>query len=261
MAAVPLLAVLASLLADTSGNRGAPIYSAESIANSAANVAAFYAANTFVTIYGQNLAYTTKEISLDDVRGQNLPTVLTGTGVRVLINQIPANIWYVSPMQVNLLIPPSLTAGPATVQLVVDGLAGPAITIALNSSAPALFQWDASTVVATHGNWPPITVSSPAKAGEVIVLYASGLGPTLPRAVPNQAPQGPAPLEHISDFRVLLNGVPVDSRRIEYAGATPGYAGLFQINLRLPEDAPPNPEIRVGYGDRLSPAQRYLPLQ
>jgi uncharacterized protein (TIGR03437 family) len=59
----------------------------------------------------------------------------------------------------------------------------------------------------------------------------------------------------------MLNGVAVDSRRIYYVGVTPGYAGLFQINVRLPDDAPPDPEIRVGTSDRMSPEGRYLPLQ
>ena len=93
------------------------------------------------------------------------------------------------------------------------------------------------------------------------MLYATGLGPTIPSAVPNRIPREVAWLASMSDFRIILNGVPVDPLRIDYAGVTPGYAGLFQINLRLPYDAPPNPEIRVGNGDVLSPALRYLPVQ
>ena len=60
--------------------------------------------------------------------------------MRVLINQIFADVYYVSPGQVNVLIPPSLTAGPVTVQLVNDGLAGPPVTITLSASAPVLFE-------------------------------------------------------------------------------------------------------------------------
>src|SRR5690348_7781204 len=124
MAAAWLAALaLGPLLADTSGTVGAPYYTADSIANSAANVAAFYTPNSFLSIYGQNLAYVTKPISPDDIRAGQLPTALTGTGVRVLINLIPADMYYVSPNQVNVLIPASLTAGPAVVQLVNDGVA------------------------------------------------------------------------------------------------------------------------------------------
>src|SRR5882757_553199 len=114
MAAVLLLAAL--VLADTSGNGGSPYYTADSIANSAASVTGLYAPNTFITIYGQNLAYTTRALALSDIAGDKLPTVLGGTGVHVLINNIQADIYYVSPTQVNLLVPTSLIAGPAVLQ-------------------------------------------------------------------------------------------------------------------------------------------------
>jgi uncharacterized protein (TIGR03437 family) len=235
-----------------------PYYTADSIANSAASIADFYAPDTFITIYGTGLAYVTRAIGDDDIRGGILPTALIGTGVRVLINHIAADIYYVSPTQVNLLVPASLTAGTATLQLVVDGLAGPAVSITLGATAPSLFQLDLNTVLATHVDGSLITSAAPAQGGEVIVLYATGLGPTVPPAIPNQVPQLAARLAATKDFQVLLNGAPVDPRRIFYAGVTPGYAGLFQVNVKLPDDAPSNPEIQVGTSDRLSPPGRYL---
>ena len=240
---------------------GFPYYTAQSIANSAANTAGYYTPNSFLSIYGQNLAYVTKPMSSDDIRAGQLPTVLEGTGVRVLINQIFADVYYVSPGQVNVLIPPSLTAGPVTVQLVNDGLAGPPVTITLSASAPVLFESDATTVIATHGNGPPVTAAQPAQPGEVVVLHATGLGPTLPAAIPNQIPQTAAGIVDRADFRVVLNGADVDPGNIQYAGVTPGFAGLFQINLLLPADAPENPQVQIGYGNQLSPPGVILPLQ
>src|SRR5580704_7749536 len=166
----------------------APYYIEASIANSAASIPDFYAPNTFITIYGVNLAYVTKAMTADDLSGGMLPTALIGTGVRVLINQISADIYYVSPSQINLLIPTLLIAGPATVQVEVDGLAGPPVTIMLGSTAPSLFQLDANTVLATHLDGSKVTASAPAGGGEVIVLYGTGLGPTVPAAIPNQLP-------------------------------------------------------------------------
>ena len=63
-----------------------------------------------------------------------------------------------------------------------------------------------------------------------------------------------------ADFRVVLNGADVDRGNIQYAGVTPGFAGLFQINLVLPADAPASPQIQIGYGSQLSPAGVILPL-
>jgi len=59
--------------------RGAAIF-AESIANTAAAVAGFYAPNTFVSIYGVNLADATRAISPDDITAGALPTVLPEQG-------------------------------------------------------------------------------------------------------------------------------------------------------------------------------------
>jgi uncharacterized protein (TIGR03437 family) len=257
-----LLAALVAgpLWADTSGAPGTPVYTEASIANAAANVPDFFAANTFLTIYGQNLAYVTKAISADDIHAGMLPAALQGTGVTVLINQIPADMYYVSPNQVNVLIPSSLRPGPVTIQLENYGAAGPPISVPLGNAAPALFQLDATTVIATHGNGPLVTQDSPAKPGEVVVLYATGLGVTSPPAVPNQIPQAIAPLADIGNFQVFLNGTPVNGKAIQYAGVTPGFAGLFQINLLLPANAPVNPEIRVSSSGVLSPPGRILPL-
>ena len=263
MAAIGLLAALVAgpLLADTSGNSGAPTYSADSIANSAANVVGLYAPNTFLSIYGRNLANVTRAIGPDDIRAGMLPTALIGTGVRVLINSVAANMYYVSPGQVNVLVPTSLVPGPARLQLINNGVAGPEANITLGSAAPALFQLDARIVIATHGNGPLVSAQAPAQRGETVVLYATGLGVTLPPGTPNQIPQTAAQVAELSSFRVLLNGVAVDPRGILYAGVTPGFAGLFQINLKIPEDAPANPEIRIGYGANLSPPERILPIQ
>jgi uncharacterized protein (TIGR03437 family) len=141
-----------------------------------------------------------------------------------------------------------------------DSIAGPSITIPLGNAAPALFQMDSTNVIATHGNGPLVTKTSPAKRGEVVVLYATGLGATSPPSIPDQIPKVVAPLADMSTFQVLLNGTPVDGKSILYAGVTPGYAGLFQINLLLPMDAPENPEIRVTSYGVTSPSGRTLPL-
>jgi uncharacterized protein (TIGR03437 family) len=264
-----LLAALV-LLADsscvtTAPSTGAPCYTAASVANSASNLAGPYAPNSFLTIYGINLSYVTKSIGLGDIKVNELPWVLTGTGVSVVIGGISAYMYYVSPDQVNVLIPSTLTAGLVTVALDNDGFYGPAVQITLDAAAPAMFQSDATTVIATHGNGPLVTAASPASPGEVVVLYASGLGETAPADVCGFLPEIAAPLEDMAEFQVLLNGTAVDQQLIQYAGQTPGFAGLFQINLQLPASSPQNPEIRIGFvnnqGSNLSPAQRFLPVQ
>ncbi len=263
---IPFFLAVLGLLADSTCGAeaqtlGAPCYTAASIANAAANVAGLYSPNSFLTIYGTNLSYVTKPIGPGDISAGQLPWVLTGTEVSVLVGGISAYMYYVSPNQVNVLIPSLLTPGLVTVQLENRSLYGPPVQITLTAAAPALFQSGPATVIATHGNGPVVTADSPAAPGEVVVLYASGLGETAPEAVCGFLPEMASPLADLTDFQVLLNGTAVDPHLIQYAGQAPGFAGLFQINLQLPANCPPNPEIRIGFGSNLSPAQRFLPVE
>ena len=233
---------------------GAPVYSANSVVNPVAAVAGMYAPNSFITIYGEQLSYVTRAMGPDDLRAGMLPTVLIGTGVQVLVNHIPANIYYVSPTQVNVLAPVSLATGPASIQLVNNGLAGPTISITLDAVAPATFRLNGTGVLAAHLDGTVITADAPGRRGEVVVIYATGLGATAPAAIPNRLPTSAASIAGLADFTVWLNGVPVPAGRILYAGISPPYAGLFQINLQIPEDAPSDPEIRYGFPEQMSPS-------
>src|SRR5260370_14519924 len=73
-----LLSLVTLLLA--AALQAAPSYSAASIVNAADNLAGPLAPNTIATIYGTGLAYGTKWLTADDIRGGLLPTVLPGTG-------------------------------------------------------------------------------------------------------------------------------------------------------------------------------------
>lgn len=239
---------------------GAPQYTADTIVNPVAAVAGMYAPNSFITIYGNQLSYVTRAMGPDDLRAGTLPTVLIGTGVRVLINHVPANIYFVSPTQVNVLAPVSLVAGPATIQLINNGLAGPDIHILLDPIAPAIFQLGGNVVLGAHLDGTIVNLEAPARRGEVVVIYATGLGLTAPPAIPNRLPDGAAPLAR-ADFQVWLNGAAVPAAGILYAGISPPYAGLFQINLRIPDDAPEDPEIRCGFPEQMSRPGGILPVR
>jgi uncharacterized protein (TIGR03437 family) len=94
-----------------------------------------------------------------------------------------------------------------------------------------------------------------------VVLYAVGLGPTLPAQISNGLPDRAASIVQLASFHVWLNGVPVDASRIAYAGISPPYPGIFQINIFLPADAAADPEIRVGFPGHQSLAGGFLPLR
>jgi uncharacterized protein (TIGR03437 family) len=50
---------------------------------------------------------------------------------------------------------------------------------------------------------------------------------------------------HFNTLQVYLDGRRVDPAKVLWAGLSPGNAGLYQVNLYLPEDTGPDPEIRL----------------
>ena len=57
----------------------------------------------------------------------------------------------------------------------------------------------------------------------------------------------------LTDLKVSVGGAVVSPDRIKYAGLTPGSAGLYQINMALPDSSGPDPEVRVAVGEKSTP--------
>ncbi len=237
----------------------APSYTAASIVQAATQQAAALAPNTIATIYGSNLAYDTRAITSADLTGGALPTSLDG--VTVTVNGILCGLFYVSPGQINYLVPYQVTAASAAVQVVRQGVRGPVVTIALAPTSPAFFEWNGNQAIAVHADGTLISTAAPAASGEAIVLFAAGLGRTSPDVTPNAPPAAAASLLYAPQLQVWLNGVAMAAGSVLYAGVTPGFAGLYQINLRLPAPVPSNPAIQVTIGSQSSPPAVVLPAQ
>lgn len=86
----------------------------------------------------------------------------------------------------------------------------------------------------THGDFSLVTASKPAAAGEILSLFATGLGPV--RGVPTGQPFPSSPVAAVnSPVQVLVNGKPAEV--IGTAGY-PGSLDGYQVNFQLPTDAP-----------------------
>lgn len=238
-----------------------PCYPVEGIVNAASFESGSLAPNTIATIFGTGLSYSTRAVGWSDLQDGSLPTLLPGTGVRVFFNGIPSYLYYVSPTQINFLVPSHLLAGTEVDIFVVrEGWAGPLARVPLAEAAPALFLVDAETIVATRADFSVITWEEQARPGEEVILWATGLGPTLPPFYYGKLPDQAAPLANLDKFRVLIDGQPLAPDRLSYAGVAPGYAGLYQINLQLPEELAENPEIQLAVGEQVSPLGVRLPV-
>jgi uncharacterized protein (TIGR03437 family) len=105
---------------------------------------------------------------------------------------------------------------PGTRPLVVTNAAGPAIV---------------------HSNdYSLVTSAKPAKPGEILTLFASGLGPTLPGVDPGQPFTADPRQLVIAPVEVLVNG---KSSQVLYAGGYPGAVDGYQVNFQVPDSATP----------------------
>ncbi len=249
--------VLAAVLAGAAWGQ-APSYTADSIVNASDYSPGPFAPNSVLTLFGANLAWGTQQLSGTDIVNDTLPVTLDR--VAVYIDNWPAPLIYVSPTQINFIIPGNEIAGSVPVRVVREGVTGPEITLQLIDAAPALFAV-AGYVVAVHADGTLLTAVAPANAGDVVVVYATGLGKTQPNPAPGVIPLTPDPVIASSKPQVYLNGVAIDPPLIFYAGVSPYSAGLYQINLFLPTDTPTDPEIRVSVGTQMSLAGLLLNVQ
>ncbi len=141
------------------------------------------APNTWVTITGSSLAATVRSWTTADFVGSALPTSLDG--VTVTVNGEKAFTYFISPKQLNVLMPSDIPVGSA-VQVVVsnNGFASTTASVTTAAVAPAFFEFGGKYAAATHLNGAYIGPTSlgaaytPATSGETIVLYGTGFGPT-----------------------------------------------------------------------------------
>ena len=109
--------------AQISGAGTYPNYTTQSIVNAATQTVEALAPNALATLYGTNLAFSTRAVAATDIVGGTMPTSLDGVGV--WINAIPCSLFLISPTQINFLVPYELTPGIVSVLVARDGQAGP----------------------------------------------------------------------------------------------------------------------------------------
>jgi hypothetical protein len=99
--------------------------------------------------------------------------------------------------------------------------------VALTATGPAIVH---------SSDFSLVTAAKPAHAGEVLTLFATGLGPTRPGVDPGQVfTTSPAQVAN-SPIDVLVNGKAGD---LLYAGGYPNTVDSFQVNFRIPADTAP----------------------
>lgn len=197
----------------------------------AADYSRDFAPGAIVSIFGTNLA-----ASSGGATSIPLPTTLGGATVEMVdgsnVQSLP--LFYVSPAQINAELPYGVTS--ATVGIRVRTSAGVSATdtITLKARAPKIFTVDFSgkgSVMATDPQYKIISQGNPVKPGDVVTIWANSLGATIPAVVAGSAAPSAAPAVLSDAVTVTIGG---KTAQVLFAGAAPGFSGLYQINVKAP---------------------------
>ena len=186
-----------------------------------------------ISVYGQDLSpinLATSQIPL--------PTAVANSCLTV--NGLPIPILFVSPNQINAQMPFSID-GNVTVTLRTPGGVSDNYNTTVLPNAPSVFSATLpglDSPVATivrNSNGQMVTGSNPVHPGDVLIIYATGLGQTAP-AGQTGLPSPSSPLSSALTVPVVTLGSA--NLSVLYAGLAPGEIGVNQINVKVPNNVP-----------------------
>jgi uncharacterized protein (TIGR03437 family) len=190
---------------------------------------------SWATLYGTSLSTVTDSWDKYIVDGK-YPT--TFDGVTVTVGGQPAYLSYMTPTQINFIVP---DVGSGTQQVVVKNSVGTsaAFDATVTTTGPAFFLWPNNQAVATSINYAflaesgtfPGATTAPAKPGDVVVLWGTGFGPTDPADPVGEETPSKGTYSTTALPTVTLKKIPVKVYGAALAG---GDGGLYQIAIQVP---------------------------
>jgi uncharacterized protein (TIGR03437 family) len=160
-------------------------------------------------------------------------------GNRVLFNGVAAPLIYMSPTQINAVVPYEIAGSPiATVELDMSGIRSPAWAVPVAPSVPGLFTQSGSGHGAAAILNQDNSVNGPSNAasrGSIVQIFATGEGQTNPPSITGAITQLDTKNPLVPPT-VLIGGI--EARIVSATTAPMAIAGLFQINAQIPSTLP-----------------------
>jgi uncharacterized protein (TIGR03437 family) len=230
------------------------------------------APGSWIEIYGANLAPDTRGLVGSDIVNGVLPTTLDG--VSVSVGGAAAFIDYVSPGQINVLVPSTAPVASGTVDISIKNANGTSdpYGIYINATEPgllapssftvggkqyiaALFQ-DGQTFALPTGAIQGVP-SHPASPGDVLTIYGVGFGPVTGGFTAGTLVTAQNSLTN--NFSMSFGPT---AATISYDGLAPSFTGLYQFNVVVPKIAANNATpISYTLGNSKTPQTLYIAVQ
>lgn len=222
------------------------------------------APGAWVTIKGTGLSDSAAARTWrdDEVAGGKLPTSLDG--VSVTINGVSAYVQYISPTQINVLAPGDTTQGEVSVIVKNNGKVSNPVSTVLQPVAPALFQYQKYAIAQRSPDLSLIGGTSlgsgftRARPGDVVILWATGLGPTNPAVPEGMLPSVGATVTN--PVSVQLGGRTLPASAV-LGAAVSQFAGTYQVAIRIPDSTDEGDlPVTLSVGGFTSPDEVFLPV-
>jgi len=166
--------------------------------------------------------------------------------IQVQLNGTPLPLYYVSPSQINFLLPNNVpTSGTADLQVIRtdNGQVLGDTTINLNTEAPGLYTLNGAGTGQAAAINDDGTVNGPTNPiARTHVLQVFGTGVGFIQGAPSDGSATTGPMPTTSSTVATINGVPC---AVQYSGLAPGQVGVWQANvyidpLVVPTSSAPN---------------------
>ena len=227
--------------------RKLPQFTSDAVVNGANFLPRGIAAGEIISIFGMDLG------PADGVSGGLNPVtgrlVTLAGDVSVTANGIPLPLFFVRHDQINALAPIEI-AGLSNALVVVSHkqVAGAAQVVPVISTNPGVFVFPETTqAIVLNQNGTVNGPGSGAARGSYISLFGTGQGGIDPALATGELARGGANLSFFDEPVVVrVGGI---EAQVTFAGMAPGFAGLFQINVILPQGIGPGAvivEVEIG---------------
>jgi len=150
-------------------------------------------------------------------------------GISAGINGVTAPVLYASPTQINLQVPFETAVGTVTLAIESGGRQVAAAPFTVAYAAPGLFMLEQGRAAVLNENGGVNSATVRAAAGSQIAVYLTGLG---------AVSRGADGLSRVTG--AVSASIGGQAAALAFAGLAPGYTGLYQVNLMVPQ---------LGHGD------------
>ncbi|MBV9400896.1 MAG: hypothetical protein JO062_23160 [Bryobacterales bacterium] len=186
----------------------------------------------FVTFYGTGLSPAT-------LTAQSLPLQSSLGGIEVTLNGAPMPIYYVSSTQISAIVPYTAPSDGSvvTIQVNNNGTLSNSIQLSTSKTSPGVFTIPPSGIgncAVLDVKYNLVSPANPAKIGDTISIFLTGLGAVNPPVTAGSAPPANPVVNQIQ--QVFIGETPAT---VSYQGLAPGLPGLYQVNAVIPQGVAP----------------------